>query len=179
MTSEIVFWLTIKPRMRNLQRLLPEASVHPTGSRYVCNPPVLNTDIDFLVFCEDDVSSALLAAGYKKSNYREYFSRGEIDVNAFAAWRRGKVNLIVTSNVKYAETFHTATYICKQQNVEHKYQRVTIHEVVRGTMPADHVVWNDELKALLASFQGEHGHAIHKLYRVQHGLVLRTNEGNG
>ena len=163
--QKLVYHLTIKPRLNKLKKLLPEAIIQPTGSRYVCDPPVMGTDIDFLVYSEVDVDSTLLVAGYAKT-----ILQYPMDGDQFNAWRRNKENLIVTSSVKYAEGFHTATHICKTKNIRSKFARVLIHEALRGTWD-DAILWDDkQLRDLLASFNGPYGHAIHQAYRAQHGL---------
>lgn len=167
--SSIVYNLTIRPRLIKLKKLLPEAKILPAGSRYVCDPPIMNTDVDFLVFSVDSVGIKLLSAGYAQTPFTDY--RGLIMGDDFYAWRRGVVNLIVTSSVKYAEGFHTATHICKTRNVRDKWHRVLIHEAIRGNMTTlDIEDMGADLKMLLANFNGPYGHAIHKAYRVQHEL---------
>jgi hypothetical protein len=167
--SSIVYNLTIRPRLIKLKKLLPEAKIHPAGSRYVCDPPVMATDVDFLVFSADSVDCKLLSAGYVETPFADY--RGLVLSGDFSAYRRGVVNLIVTSSVKYAEGFHTATHICKSRNVRDKWYRVLIHEAVRGKMTTiDIEDIGADLKMLLANFNGPYGHAIHKAYRAQYEL---------
>lgn len=182
MMSTLVYWLSIKPRLKRLQRLLPEASIHPTGSRYVCSPPVLSTDIDFLVYSEAQLGKTLVDDGYVQSEFKLYFGNGPVvHPDDFSAWRKSKENLIVTNNRRYAETFQTATYLCKLHNIKLKPSRVIVHECLRGNMKAEDNMGacvTDTGKAmtplmqLLATLQGEHGNALHKAYRAKHGLRL-------
>lgn len=172
--QKLAYHLTIKPRLNRLKKLLPEARIHPAGSRYVCSPPVMRTDIDFLVYTEKSTETflTLVEAGYKKSEVASY--RGMTDSSEFDAWRKGAVNLIVTSSLHYAETFQTATSICKTYNVREKWHRVIIHETLRGNDLIGDSISDlmPPLRQLILPFRGVHSNAIHKAYRAKHGLVL-------
>lgn len=178
MWDELVYRVTVAPRLKRLKQLLPEAIIFPAGSRYVCSPPELTTDIDFLVYVADDLVAAyqkLLNTGYRKSDYRDYFGEESGD---FTAWRKGKVNLIVTPSIKYALAYHTATYICKCENVQIKYDRVLIHEWLRGTLhlkdeldPLSSWVHWSKYRNLFEAVSSPHWHALHMAYRAQHGLT--------
>src|SRR6185503_13028251 len=81
--------------LRQLRRQFPSTKIYPCGSFYVCNPPVLNTDIDFLVYCPPGIRPIISRAGYKESaNY--HYRHG-------ASYRKGKINLIVTKDAKWAD----------------------------------------------------------------------------
>ncbi len=166
--SNLAFKFTIEPKLNALRALLPGARVHPAGSRYVCSPPRMFTDIDFLIYASD-VDDVLNAAGYTKSEFTRYFSFTTQDPDQFAAWRKGNINLIVTSDLHYAETFHTATHICKLHNIRRKDDRVIVHEALRRTYDVSEG-W--PLHHLIAPFVGPHANTMHKIYRAQHGLVL-------
>src|SRR5271169_6964922 len=130
----LTYFLTIKPRLKRIKKLLPEAEVYPCGSRYVCNPPVFFTDIDFLVYSELPLEASLLAAGYVKSGFMDYsgftLNNSQDD---FTTWRKGIINLIVTPSSAYKDGFIVATHLCKKFNVRQKYQRIVIYELLRGT----------------------------------------------
>lgn len=173
--NRLAYGLTIAPRLRRLKLQFPDAIIFPTGSRYVCDPAPITTDVDFLVYVPGRMSlvnSDLEFYGYQKSDWKEYHGS---DKGEFTSWRRGPVNLIVTSSRKYALTFHTATHICKEYNVKSKYDRVLVHEWVSGNRPE----WEGALLfeplpvlgELLDSMTGPHGHAIHMAYRAKHGLM--------
>lgn len=174
--NKLAYWLTIKPRLLSLKKLLPEARIHPAGSRYVCNPPSMFTDVDFLVYTENGVDDVLIARGYVKTEFKEYANMFSSDgKNVFQPWRKGKINLVVTSSIQYAESFHTAAAICKTNNVLDKLDRVIIHEIIRGGITDPDlscILLNDELTKLLFKFFGPNRHAVHKAYRAKHGLEL-------
>lgn len=168
--SDYVYKITIAPKMRALQRLLPDAKIHPCGSRYVCDPAVMNTDIDFLIYNKTGCSAVLAVAGYKRSSDEMKYA----DEKQFKTYRKGWVNLIVTQSLTFATGFHTATYICKRWNVLNKDKRILVHAAFR-----ENEYYPDSCKAigldveileLLAAFNGPHGHTLHMAYRAQHGL---------
>lgn len=166
--SELVYWFTIKPYLWKLQRLLPEAKIHPTGSRYICDPPVMNTDIDFLIYTEKCIDEILIIGNFKKTPFVDYVNNSPVK---FDAWRKGKINLIVTSTLEYTERFQTATYICKMENIKNKWARVCIHEALRHNCK-DYYSIPKQLHTLLKSFNGPYGNVLHQAYRAKHGLKL-------
>lgn len=166
--SDIAYYWTIAPRLKRLQRLLPEAKIYPAGSRYVCSPPKWFTDIDFLVYGE--ISNSILAlAGYKESTFDGYFG----PVDDFTAWRKGSINLVVSSKLKYVTSFNLATHICKSFNVMKKFYRIVIHQTLRGDTSFHVYHWELEpqVRMLLINMIGPHGAAIRAAYRAKHGLM--------
>jgi hypothetical protein len=169
--STLIFHLTIKPRLDYLKKLLPEAEIYPCGSRYVCNPPVLSTDVDFLVFSRTELREKLTSMGYRKTS-------GYYPGANFLSWRKGAINLIVTGNVEEANSFNLATHICKAWNVRDKWNRLIIYEKLRNR--PDQILWiyqilwpddfDKKLEALLVNLTGPYGVALRAAYRAQHGL---------
>ena len=92
--SKLVWHLSIKPRLRNLQILFPGAKIFPTGSRWVCNPPVISTDIDFLVYFEKETE---IPVGWKND--------GSYPPGDLSSFRRGSENLIITTNANNIHNF--------------------------------------------------------------------------
>ncbi len=180
--QELVYFLTIRPKIKKLKKLLPEAEIYPTGSRYVCNPPVLSTDIDFLVYDELNIDLELARAGYMITSLVDYIGSG-INGSAdwpFTCWRKGRLNLIVTPSRRFADRHVMATFICKEYNVRDKIARVFIHEVLRGNAnPQDYkIVFNNkELPALLLKFTGPNGPTMIEVFRAQKGLIKSCLSG--
>lgn len=165
----IVYFLTIRPRLKFLSRSLPEAKIFPSGSRYVCNPPVLYTDVDFLIYTEKSIAAELRALGFKESRWVDYSG---VEDKEFSAWRKGVLNLIVTSSSHYAETFHSATHASRRLNVRTKYHRVLLHEAFKGNSVdvKDQANCPDDIRAMIRGLSGPHGNSLRKAYRAQHGL---------
>lgn len=165
----LIYWLTIKPRLRRLKRLFPEAIIFPAGSRYVCDPPVLYSDIDFLIYSPDLVAGRLLVAGYVRSPFKEYAPNS---YNNFESWRRGKVNLIVTPSLALAKSFWVATHIVKRWNLRTKWQRILVYTVLRGEQFSDELMTDylpPDLISLLHSLIGPHRLAMLAAYKSKYG----------
>lgn len=167
--ADITYFLTIRPRLNRLRKLLPEAKIYPCGSRYVCSPPVMFTDIDFLVYCEDNLGTELILNGYAVSSKNEYLN-GQGDI--FFSWRKGPVNLIVTSSKAFMEAHIAATHICKTRNFQRKYSRILVYEALRGTFERAEVLkyLDRDLAVFLENANGPYGRAIIKAYIIQKGL---------
>lgn len=166
---KLVWHLSIVPRMRRLKKLLPQADVYPTGSRYICDPPYLWTDVDFLIYSKTDIDSVLLKAGYEKSVFT-YNANANAD--DFDAWRKGKENLIVTQKKEYADSFVAATYWCRERNILSKGIRVYVHECFRGNNGGvDHPGCFSDVEAqFLNSLTTAYGRVLVQAYRAKHGL---------
>lgn len=178
--NNIAYFLTIKPRMMYLKKLLPEAKIRPAGSRYVCNPPHYGTDVDFLVYSGVPIHGKLTSMGYRETPWKDYFGQED---GKFRSWRRRSVNLVVTTDLKYAESFDTGAYLAKKYNLRRKAQRVFVHEVLRGGYKQPEIErerrkhagrdfsrGHGELLDLLAGFASPYGYALMKAYRAKHRL---------
>ena len=100
----------------------------PTGSSYVCDPPVLDTDIDemHLVYNLQEVESVLLSEGWSKCSEKEYTG------NDWKAFRKGNLNALVTDNTKYFQLFQKATETAKKLNLRDKKDRIDLFEYLTG-----------------------------------------------
>lgn len=99
---------------------------HPTGSNYICNPPVTNTDIDIVVLAKNGWEMPALSAGYGfEESDVEYESMGE-----FVSVRRGNENLIVTLDKKFYKKFVYATQLARLLNLTEKSDRVKLFQAV-------------------------------------------------
>jgi len=178
--SVIVYNLTILPRLKNLKRLLPEAQIYPTGSRYVCDPPVMNTDIDFGVYSTDKtIKERIIKLGYKDTTNNEPAYHFQNEGYEFTAFRKRSVNLILTHSKKFIDRHMVATHICKRKNVRDKLNRVFIHEAVRGTYNTGYIENVDfssnqeldtETRELLMKFTSPYSEALIQVYKAQYGL---------
>lgn len=107
----------------------------PTGSRYICNPPITTTDVDFVLFVED------IQAAYKqlretswKIGGEDNKTYGEPEVNGwFSAKKKineALVNYIVVSDQDQFSKWVTATELAKKLNLLKKEDRIALFEVV-------------------------------------------------
>ena len=109
----------------------------PTGSYYICTPPVENTDRDFIVLVESYRYNAVLWSilsgeswelGGSEISPAEYkLISGEY---GFASWKKGNVNLIITTSEDFYNKFVHATEIAKKQNLLNKEDRVALFQKI-------------------------------------------------
>lgn len=117
---------------------------HPTGSNYICNPPVTDTDIDtvFLLHSELFAPGAQIPKHYSdqlvEDGWTPCVGEGyEILGGDFTAWRKGNFNYICTTDEKYYKKYVFATKVCKAMNIKYKPARIWMFEVImeRKHMP--------------------------------------------
>ena len=111
----------------------------PTGSFYICNPQVLNTDKDYIVLVKDLNTSQpkLQELGYvpSVSDSDEYDLETE---GGFMCYRKDDINLIVTEDEKFFDKFWEATCVAKQLNLKEKHDRIYLFKyVLYGTLEGE------------------------------------------
>lgn len=105
--------------------------IFPTGSRIICQPPVLNTDEDWYVLVENySKFDALLDMDYTspEKSKEEY---PEMDGDDFKTYRKDEINLIVTEDRKFFLDGYLATCLCQGINAFHKDLRINIFQHFR------------------------------------------------
>lgn len=96
-----------------------------TGSSYICNPPVTNTDIDFVIYSQDwDKLHDWCKKNAFKTNFEDY------GLEEFRSYKRGIINLIVTNDATFYRRFVKATEVAKKLNLLDKQQRVDLFDFV-------------------------------------------------
>lgn len=99
---------------------------HPTGSNYICDPPVTDTDIDSVYLVKNGYEQALSSEGFQYSmTDEEYESQG-----IFLSWRKGNENYIVTTDENFYNKFVLATEVAKALNLRNKASRVSLFQAV-------------------------------------------------
>jgi len=124
-----------------------------TGSGYICNPPVLDTDQDFVLYSVDlrTARKELEALGYTYSvKDVEKYKLGKTDpfqmYNSFDAYRHpeNNHNLIVVNKATDFTRWKVATLVAKELNITDKALRIMLFRAIRsgGTLyqPADAIV---------------------------------------
>jgi len=96
----------------------------PTGSSYICNPPVLDTDIDqmFLVDDLEKVSKILEKLGWKRCGKEEY------QIDKWVAYRKDNLNALLTDNLDHFNKFLQATEEAKKLNLLDKKDRIALFD---------------------------------------------------
>lgn len=101
---------------------------HPTGSNYICNPPVTDTDVDTVILAKEGYEDSLKELGWTTStevNGETYCNNGD-----FVSWRKGNKNYVVSCNPEFYKKFVIATRAAKALNLLTKPQRVAFFEAV-------------------------------------------------
>ena len=103
-----------------------------TGSNYICNPPVTDTDIDqmFLVHSLDETDYELTELGWKKCGNDEYAT------DDWSAYRKGNLNALITSSKNHYDKFEAATELAKKRNLLNKVDRVNLFNTIVGKQHA-------------------------------------------
>lgn len=101
----------------------------PTGSSYICNPPVTNTDVDKLVLVKElPFKEDMKALGWELDGTDKY--TGE----EFHSYRHENLNFILTENRWFYVRMVAATELAKQLNLTDKNARIDLFQaVVSGT----------------------------------------------
>lgn len=102
--------------------------IFPTESRIICDPPVLNSDSDWVVLVKD--TEAFHIQAITEGWIPPTSGDGHSQVPGFNSYRRGVDNLIVTSDAEWFEAFDVATYAAKKLNLLNKNDRITLFQAV-------------------------------------------------
>jgi hypothetical protein len=98
---------------------------HPIGSRYICSPPPMDTDIDtlFLVPDLEIAQQALEDEGWICDAGDAY----DLNQWSFISMRKGENNYILTDQFSFYEYFVLAADVCKHLNITSKNERIWVH----------------------------------------------------
>lgn len=104
--------------------------IYQTGSSVICNPPVTDTDIDYVIYTneEDKLDTFLKCEGFRKScvDEEEY----DMESEGFTCYRKSNINLIVTTNYNWYLKWVVATKLAKKLNLLQKEQRITLFKYI-------------------------------------------------
>ena len=107
----------------------------PTGSSYICNPPVTNTDVDEMFLVDDlqEVNFQLTGLGWTKCGLEEETYQDK--PSHWAAYRKENMNALLTTDLKYFMNFFKATEEAKHLNLLNKEDRVALFQKILGEEP--------------------------------------------
>lgn len=123
--------------------------VCPTGSRIICDPPVMNTDEDYLLLVRDldQAGYYFLAKGWvncfekwrEKVDTDEFVNPDNYSVEIeggarFQSWRSGSINVIVTDNVPLHLRSRAATLLARELNLTNKDDRIALFRCIKYNM---------------------------------------------
>lgn len=101
-----------------------------TGSREICSPPVMNTDIDYclLVSKSDFIFFRTILA---QNGWEQGGSYVYMENNCSFSFRREDINLIVITDPTEFKKWRTATQLAKRFNLTDKEDRVALFRAIR------------------------------------------------
>lgn len=104
----------------------------PVGSSITCDPPVRDTDFDFLCLSSNREGFLAYAAaeGFQEDIPSEAGSSYLGSNSPFVSMRRGNINLIVTDSPPFAEKFMLATRLARRLNLLRKEDRVALFQAI-------------------------------------------------
>lgn len=103
-----------------------------TGSSVICNPPVTDTDIDFMIYCKNTkpLINYLVETGWELCGDEEY---GNEEDSNFVAYRKDNLNYIITNDTDHYSKFEQATKLATKLNLLDKQQRIDLfHYICEG-----------------------------------------------
>lgn len=107
------------------------SGIYASGSAVICNPPVLNSDKDFIICA---TNPRLLIEFLVKNNFEVSLNNdGKYKFNpddGITCLRRDEVNLVVTVSRDFYLKFVEATDLAKKLNLLEKSQRIALFQYV-------------------------------------------------
>lgn len=112
----------------------PIIAYNKTGSRYICNPPVTNTDEDYILLVVTDPSICDWFTNQKfVASVNDAYTHMKKD--GFISYRRDHINLIATNSRNFYDNFVKATELAKEFNLTDKKHRIMLFEAMRAGKP--------------------------------------------
>lgn len=100
--------------------------IYQTGSSVICNPPVTDTDIDYVIYTNEEVKldTFLKCEGFTKScaDEEEY----DLEEEGFTCYRRENINLIIVNERRWYRKWVLATKVARKLNLKVKADRVML-----------------------------------------------------
>lgn len=115
-----------------------ELARHPTGSRFICDPPVLDSDDDWVILVEDLEYAKYKAARldwYSEDDGYYRADSGSEELGPFVSLRHseGSSNYIFTDDAEFYDRYVAATLLAKKHNLLNKVDRIQLfHTVLYG-----------------------------------------------
>lgn len=126
--------------------------IQVTGSFFICDPAVTNTDRDFLLLVADlDTAGRVFSAEGWTNCFESWASKADTDPAKdvdeynvedkfgarFQAWRNGQENVIVTDDPTLHIRSVAATFLARELNLLDKKDRIALFRAVKYGEPYD------------------------------------------
>lgn len=115
--------------------LFPDSFVfQATGSRFTCNPPVLDTDEDWICYISKDSKGVERHWMVQEMLENEGFATSEDQENYpdCLSYRKDNINIIVVFDEWLYRNWVKATEVCKYLNLLKKEDRKMVHRIICG-----------------------------------------------
>lgn len=102
--------------------------IQPVGSRITVSPPPEDTDEDYLFLTSSMPTAVELieALGFVTTTERDYQGMS----SSFISYRRGTLNVILTDDGEFYQSFLAATSVAKRLNLRRKEDRIALFQAV-------------------------------------------------
>ncbi len=104
--------------------------IYQTGSSVICDPPVTDTDIDYVIYTNEEVKldTFLKCKGFTKScaDEQEY----DLEEEGFTCYRRENINLIIINERSWYRKWVLATKVARKLNLKVKADRVMLFRAI-------------------------------------------------
>lgn len=110
--------------------------IEPTGSNYICNPQVTDTDKDYLILPKVEGEFDNLIVSLQDDDWKA--PSGYEDSNFISLKKRlggTLINLIIIRSEVEFDAYVYATKIAKELNLREKDDRINLFEIVKRTYP--------------------------------------------
>src|SRR5687767_9020914 len=97
----------------------------PTGSRVICNPPVMDTDEDWAVLTTGHWSPTRVSLQDKLKEFG-WENGGSEGAGSFQSWKKGELNIIVFRVPSQFAKYRLSTRIATVLNLTNKEDRVNL-----------------------------------------------------
>lgn len=110
-----------------------------TGSNFICDPPVCDTDIDIIILVDrlDQASQVYIDNGWTETIIGPENKGYKIEQGYGVWWKSFKqdnINHIIISNSVMYIKWVAATLLAKELNLTNKTHRVCLHRLIKNTM---------------------------------------------
>lgn len=111
----------------------------PTGSRVICNPPVMDTDEDHVLLVTNLglAKEQLVRQGYTMTTDEGYQKAPKLMnfMSDFRTFRKGEENLIVVNHSDAYLKWKLATQLATRFNLQNKQDRIDLFKAIKfGTI---------------------------------------------
>ncbi len=116
----------VPPIIAALELKIKDLLYIPSGSRVICDPPVLTTDEDWFVWVSDwdEAAEILYAEGFSPTTEQQ-------DYTAFISLRKAYLNICVTTDIDLYKRTVLATDLAKRFNLLNKQDRVDLFNAIQ------------------------------------------------